>query len=65
MEINDRAVKAIFKEHCWRHGKTTKPSNNPAGRDANSLGVEKRAEIEEVKFNKDHPIDDDPFDIGE
>ncbi len=61
METNNRAVKTVWEKHCWRHGLTKKPRNTEAGKDVSGLDKEQRRRIEEIKFSKDHPVDDDPL----
>ena len=68
MKADEKAKEDIAKQHAsphWRDGPTKKAANSKAGKDINGLSKAKRAEIEEIKYNKDHKIDADPFDAGE
>lgn len=68
MEANEKAKEDISKQHAsphWRTGATKKAANAKASKDINGLSKAKRDEIEEIKFNKDHKVDADPFDVGE
>jgi len=69
MEANEKAKKDISSQHCsphWRKGATKSAGNRDAAKDIHGLDKAKRAEIEQIKFDKDHPVEIDPlFDGGE
>ena len=68
MEANEKAKEDLSMQHAspyWRNGATKEANKKKASADRNGLSVEKRQKIEDIKYDMDHPVYVDPFDIGD